>query len=95
MTRNAAKPPEGRCKIIENSVVYQITMTGTVKQMLLLKIEGPVLEPPVLKYKYVKEFRKVSNGKWLAGRQEKDSLKFLEPMNLNNQGFLDLSNLLL
>ena len=73
MTRNAAKPPEGRCKIIENSVVYQITMTGTLKQMLLLKIERPLLEPPELTYKNVNEFRKVSNGKWLAGRQEKDS----------------------
>ena len=61
----------------------------------MLKVEGPVLDPPVLKYKNVNEFRRVSNGKWLAGRQEKDSLTFLEPINLNHRRILDLSNLLL
>ena len=52
----------------------------------MLKTEGCVLEPPELKYKNVNGFRKVGNGELLAGRQEKDSLKFLEQMNLNYRG---------
>lgn len=52
----------------------------------MLKTERCVLEPPELKYKNVNEFRKVGNGELLAGRQEKDLLKFLEQMNLNYRG---------
>lgn len=58
----------------------------------MLKTEGCVLKPPELKYKNVNEFRKVGNGELLAGRQEKDSLKFLEQMNLNYRGIQDLGN---
>ena len=102
MIRAAAKIPEERRKIIEKNLMrlsknydsdpfanaFGLKVNGE-----MLKIVGRVLKPPALKYKNVNEFQKINNGVWLAGRQEKDALKFLQPMNLNNWGVLDLGNL--
>ena len=60
----------------------------------MIKVDGRKLDPPVLKYKNVGEFRNVSNGKWRFGRLgDKIVLKFLIPTNLKYWGVLDLSNL--
>ena len=102
MIRTAAKIPEERRKIIEKNLMRlsknydsdpYANAFGLKVNGEMLKIVGRVLKPPALKYKNVNEFRKFNNGVWLAGRQEKDALKFLQPMNLNNWGVLDLGNL--
>ena len=102
MIRIAAKIPEERRKIIEKNLMRlsknyasdpYANAFGLKVYGEMLKIVGRVLKPPALRYKNLNEFRKVNNGKWLAGRQERDALKFLQPMNLNNWGVLDLGNL--
>ena len=62
----------------------------------MTKVVGRVLEPPVLKYENVDEFRKVKYGKWQAGRwydEISNVLKFLVPANLKYWGVLDLGDL--